>query len=194
MLFCLHFEFAFALLNVLDLAYRRPFVGWSFEVWVINFCCSNVCSLTENPNALLANRKIRCIYAVLANKIICIYLCSCVFMSRFGRDLNPIRDGWQCWLSTQATYQMRLLVWRVVNKTLKFFLTFLMLTINSRSPWEMISGFNLTVTRRDKGWNSVAVFVRSVWLHSFLLSWPRGHLRVSRFARRTKKKERLLVV
>ena len=38
--------------------------------------------------------KIRCIYAVLANKIIrCIYLCSCVFMSRFGRDLNPIRDG-----------------------------------------------------------------------------------------------------
>ena len=36
-------------------------------------------------------------------------------------------------------------------KTLKFFLTFLMLTINSRSPWEMISGFNLTFTRRDKG-------------------------------------------
>ena len=32
--------------------------------------------------------------AVLAIKIIrCIYLCSCVFMSRFGRDLNPIRDG-----------------------------------------------------------------------------------------------------
>ena len=102
--------------NVLDLAYRRPFVGWSsFEVWVINFCRSNVCSLTENPNAVLANRKIRCIYAVLANKIICIYLCSCVFMSRFGRNLNPIRDGWQCWLSTQATHQMRLLVWRVVN-------------------------------------------------------------------------------
>ena len=25
-----------------------------------------------------------------------------------------------------------------------------MLTINSRSPWEMISGFNLTVTRREK--------------------------------------------
>ena len=49
---------------------------------------------TGNPNAVLANRIIRCIYAVLANKIIiCIYLCSCVFMSRFGRDLNPIRDG-----------------------------------------------------------------------------------------------------
>ena len=32
--------------------------------------------------------------AVLANKIIrCIFLCSCVFMSRFGRGLNPIRDG-----------------------------------------------------------------------------------------------------
>ena len=49
---------------------------------------------TGSPNAVLANRKIRCIYAVLANKIIrCIYLCSCVFLSRFGRDLNPIRDG-----------------------------------------------------------------------------------------------------
>ena len=48
-----------------------------------------------NPNTVLANRIIKCIYAVLlANKIIrCIYLCSCVFMSRFGRDLNPIRDG-----------------------------------------------------------------------------------------------------
>ena len=44
---------------------------------------------------------------------------------------------------------MRLLVWRVVNKTLKFRLTFLivMLTINSRSPWEMISGFNLRETQ-----------------------------------------------
>ena len=50
--------------------------------------------LFGNPNAVLANRIIRCIYAVLANKIIiCIYFCSCVFMSRFGRDLNPIRDG-----------------------------------------------------------------------------------------------------
>ena len=43
--------------------------------------------------------KIRCIYAVLANKIRYIFLCSCVFMSRFGGDLNPMRDGYHCWLS-----------------------------------------------------------------------------------------------
>ena len=54
--------------------------------------------VTGSPNAVLANRKKieknRCIYAVLANKIIrYIFLSSCVFMSRFGRDLNPIRDG-----------------------------------------------------------------------------------------------------
>ena len=56
--------------------------------------CEARLTTTGNPNAVLANRKIRCIYAVLANKIIkCIYLCSCVFMSSFGRDLNPIRDG-----------------------------------------------------------------------------------------------------
>ena len=50
---------------------------------------------TGDPNAVLANRIIKCIYAVfLANKIIrCIYLCSCVLMCRFRRDLNPIRDG-----------------------------------------------------------------------------------------------------
>ena len=49
---------------------------------------------TGSPNAVLVNRIIKCIYAViLANKIIrCIYLRSCVFMSRFKRDLNPIRD------------------------------------------------------------------------------------------------------
>ena len=35
-----------------------------------------------------------CICAVLANKIIrYVFLSSCVFMSRFGRDLSPIRDG-----------------------------------------------------------------------------------------------------
>ena len=79
---------------------------------------------------------------------------------------------------------MRLLVWGVVNRTLKFRLTLLilssmnrplveqgtnfpflaiffpkqracsqanivMLTINSRSPWEIISGFKLTVTSRQ---------------------------------------------
>ena len=46
-------------------------------------------------------------YAVLANKIItCIYLCSSVFMSRFGTDLNPMTVN-------ISGYQMRLLVWRV---------------------------------------------------------------------------------
>ena len=51
---------------------------------------------TGSSNAVLVNRIIKCIYAlILANKIIrCIYLRSCVFyMSRFRRDLNPIRDG-----------------------------------------------------------------------------------------------------
>ena len=50
---------------------------------------------TGNPNAVLANRIMKCINVVLLADeiIICIYLCSCVFMSRFRRDLNPIRDG-----------------------------------------------------------------------------------------------------
>ena len=43
--------------------------------------------------------KIRRIYAVLANKIRYIFLCSCVFVNRFGGDLNSIRDGYHCWLS-----------------------------------------------------------------------------------------------
>ena len=44
---------------------------------------------TGHPNAVLANRIIRFIYDGLANKMIrCIYLCSCVFMSRFERDLK----------------------------------------------------------------------------------------------------------
>ena len=37
---------------------------------------------TVSPNAVLVNKIIRCIF-----------LCSCVFMSRFGRDLNPTSDG-----------------------------------------------------------------------------------------------------
>ena len=41
-----------------------------------------------------------------------------VFMSRFGRNFNPIRDGGQhcrfrCWLS-RVVIKMRLLVWRFV--------------------------------------------------------------------------------
>ena len=49
--------------------------------------------------------------------------------------------------------QMRLLVWHVVNKTLKVsshVSNIVMLTINSRAPSETISGFKLTVTRREK--------------------------------------------
>ena len=62
--------------------------------WVVLERYVNMTHGTGSPNAVLANRKIRCIYVVLAIKIIiCIYLCSCVFMSRFGRDLNPIREG-----------------------------------------------------------------------------------------------------
>ena len=40
------------------------------------------CTCTGNANAVFANKIMKCIY-----------LCSCVFMSHFGRDLNPIRDG-----------------------------------------------------------------------------------------------------
>ena len=48
-------------------------------------------------------------------------------------------------LVIKCVCSMRLLVWRVVNKTLQFRLTFLIL-----SCWEMISGFKLTVTSREK--------------------------------------------
>ena len=67
-------------------------VWYGVILWVLRVLGQG-CQGTGNPNAVLANRIIKCIYAVLlANKIIrCIYLCSCVFMSRFRRDLNPIR-------------------------------------------------------------------------------------------------------
>ena len=61
-----------------------------------NYCSSGYLHMVPKRYAVLPNKKIRRIYAVLANRIIrCIFLCSCVFMSRFGRDhdLNPIRDG-----------------------------------------------------------------------------------------------------
>ena len=48
-------------------------------------------------------------------------------------------------LVIKCVCSMHLLVWRVVNKTLQFRLTFLIL-----SCWEMISGFKLTVTSREK--------------------------------------------
>ena len=54
---------------------------------------------------------------------------------------------------TFLVIKMRLPVWRVVNKTLKIsshVSSVVMLTINSRSPWEMISGFNLKATTREK--------------------------------------------
>ena len=47
-------------------------------------------------------------------------------------------------------YQMRLLVWRVVSKTFKFRLTFLILSCRSWSPLKMILSFNLTATRGEK--------------------------------------------
>ena len=57
-------------------------------------------------------------------------------------------------LNNIAGYQMRLLVWRVVNKqdaqVSSHVSNIVVLTINSRSPWEMISGFNLKVTRGEK--------------------------------------------
>ena len=84
-----------------------------------------VTAITGNPNAVLANRRIRCIYAVLANKIIrCIYLCSFVFMSRLALEGISIRSE----TVNAAGYQMRLLVWCVVSKTLKFRLTFRILS------------------------------------------------------------------
>ena len=67
-------------------------VWYGVILWVLRVLGQG-CQGTGNPNAVLANRIIKCIYAVLlANKIVrCIYLCSCVFMSRFRRDLNLIR-------------------------------------------------------------------------------------------------------
>ena len=60
----------------------------------ISFLFNELGHSTGSPNAVLANRKIKCIYTVSAYKIRRnVFLCSCVFMSRFGRDLNPIRDG-----------------------------------------------------------------------------------------------------
>ena len=59
---------------------------------------------------------------------------------------------------------MRLLVWRVVNKqdtqVSSHVSNIVMLTISSRSPWEMISGFNLTVTRREKRLFSLLMALR----------------------------------
>ena len=76
---------------------------------------------TGNPNAVLANKIIRCIY-----------LCSCVFVNRFRRDLNPIRDV------SIAGYQ-NAFAWLVVNKTPEFRLTFLILSCDiSETTWDKI--------------------------------------------------------
>ena len=82
----------------------------------------------------------------------CIFLCSChclykSFWKGFESDKRSL-------LNDIAGYQMRFLVWRVVNKqdaqVSSHVSNIVVLTINSRSPWEMISGFNLTVTRGEK--------------------------------------------
>ena len=97
--------------------------------------------------------KIRCIYAVLANKIIRYsFLCNChclykSFWKGFESD--------QRWLLNNiAGYQKRLLVWRVVNKQdaqiSSHVSNIVMLTSNSRSPWEMISSFKATFAYKFK--------------------------------------------
>ena len=82
----------------------------------------------------------------------CIFLCSChclykSFWKGFESDQRSL-------LNNIAGYQMRLLLWSVVNKqdaqVSSHVSNIVVLTINSRSPWEMISGFNLTVTRGEK--------------------------------------------
>ena len=96
-------------------------------------------------------------------------------MSRFRRDLNPIRDGKHCWLSKcvclsclrrrrskpsvrgpAATQAIACLACRKQDaQNSSHVSNVVMLTINSRSPWEMISGFNLTAIRAIK---STALF------------------------------------
>ena len=73
--------------------------NWGFfgSPGFIHFLFSGLLIFSLSPQAARTLyyliEKIGCIYAVLANKIIrYIFLCSCVFMTRFGRDLNPIRD------------------------------------------------------------------------------------------------------
>ena len=61
-------------------------------------------------------------FAVLANEIRCIYPRSSLFMSWKGFESDQRR-------STLLVIKMHLLVWHVVNKTLKFPL--ILLTINS---------------------------------------------------------------
>ena len=82
----------------------------------------------------------------------CIFLCSChclykSFWKGFESDQRSL-------LNNIAGYQKRLLVWRVVNKQdaqVSYHVSnIVVLTINSRSPREMISGFNFTVTREEK--------------------------------------------
>ena len=62
-----------------------------------------------------------------------LFLCLCVVLEGI---LNPIRDGKYCW------YQMVVCLARRTRQLR------LKLTINS--PWETISGFHLTATRREK--------------------------------------------
>ena len=81
---------------------------------------------TGNPNSVLADKIIRCIYLPL---FLCLYE---LFWTGF-------------WIRSETVnitgYQMHLLVWHVVNMTFKFRLTFLILLTISPP---------LTTTRREK--------------------------------------------
>ena len=80
------------------------------------------CTSTGHLKAVLANRTIRCVYTVLANNLMCLPVFLCVYESLFMKGI---------WIRFEtvniAGIKMRLLVWRVGNKTLKFRLTFLIL-------------------------------------------------------------------
>ena len=75
---------------------------------------------------------------------------------------------------------MCLLVRRVVNKTLtqvsSHVSNIVMLTINSRSPWEMISGFNLKRRVKQLIVNNIRNVRRnlSVLLHKLSFGWSNG--------------------
>ena len=77
-------------------------------------------------------------------------------MSSFERDLNPIRDGYNI-----AGIKMHLLVWHVLNKMLKFCLTFLILscfkTINSPLTALKLKPTEI-ITQGDRGLIVTALF------------------------------------
>ena len=96
-------------------------------------------ALTGNSNAELANRIIRCIYAVLANKIMGFIYLEC------SRVYESFCKGFWILSVTVNIAQWYQMVVCLARRTRQLRLK---LTINS--PWETISGFNLTATRREK--------------------------------------------